>query len=169
MVMVVSMLARIIHATNVYHDITRGESTRVSCPDEACRARSTDPPTPTDQFQNKGRGVKVYMERKIGISDMKLSFVEVIAYESAHTSRSCEAGRPQELRRNEKCRYGYRPEVLRCFPASGVSLLVRPWWLRCKSCNVSKARQLERLETPASVFLQLNGGSCSIWFSWTPS
>lgn len=67
LVMVVSMLARIIHATNVHHDITRGESTRISCPDEACRARSTDPPTRTDQFQNKGRGVKVYMERQIGI------------------------------------------------------------------------------------------------------
>ena len=75
--MVVSMLARIIHATNVYYDITRGEGTGVSCPDKACRARSTNPPTRTDQYQNRGRGVKVYMERKIGISDMKLSFVEV--------------------------------------------------------------------------------------------
>ena len=168
--MVVSVLAGIIYTTNIHHYITRGESTRVSRPNKACRARSTDPPIRTNEFQNKGQGVEVCMERKIGISDVNISFADGrITHESAQTSRFCEAGRPQGLRRNEKCRYGYRLEVLQCVLAFGVSLLVQPWWLRCKSTNDSKACQLERLETPGSVFLKLNEGSYSIRFSWTPS
>ena len=64
LMMVVPMLARIIRATNVHYDITRGEDTRVSRPDKPCRARSTDPPTWTKQPRTKGREVKVCIERK---------------------------------------------------------------------------------------------------------
>jgi len=37
LMMVVSMLARITHTTNVYYDIACGENTRASRPDKACR------------------------------------------------------------------------------------------------------------------------------------
>jgi len=92
-----------------------------------------------------------------------------ITYESAQTSRFCEAGRRREVRRNKKCHYGYQSEGLRLLHAFGVSLLVRPWWSRCKSGSFSKACQAERDEVLGSVFLQLNEGSYSIRFSWTPS
>ena len=114
LMMVVSMLARKILSTDIHYDITRGENTRVSRPDKACRARSADPPTQTVQLPKEDGRLNMHRKghRNLRCDSSFCYRNGRITYESAQTSRFCEAGRPQELRRSEKCRYGYQSEVL---------------------------------------------------------